>query len=72
MDYRRRKNEEDFEKKEEENRSSEVRKLRQLKFAPYVRKALRKNDVHMGKSRQVVEERLRDFRKNERKKKKDY
>jgi len=31
---------------------------------------MRKNDVQMGRSRKIIEDRLKDFRKDERKKKK--
>lgn len=41
-----------------------------MKFAPYVRKALKKNETQLGMSRQILEERLKEFKKEEKNKKK--
>lgn len=41
-----------------------------MKFAPYVRKALKKNETQIGRSRKELEDRLKDFKKEEKNKKK--
>ena len=49
-----------------------IRKLRKDKFAPYVRSILRKKDNDLGRSREHLEQKLRDFRRKERNRKDEY
>jgi hypothetical protein len=69
----RRKQQEDKEREaEKEKRSEAVRRLREEKFAPIVRKVLKENDVDINKSRAVIADRIREFKRDEKKKKMDY
>ena len=43
-----------------------------MKFAPYVQRALKKNDANLEKSRQVLEGKLREYRRDEKNKKREY
>jgi len=55
MNLRRKQEEEKIRKLDEEKRASTVRKMRQQKFAPYVREVLRKSQVgEIGNSRAII------------------
>ena len=58
--------------KEKEQRSEAVRKLRESKFAPVVWRALKKSPVDPSRSRAIIADRVKEFNREERKKKEQY
>jgi hypothetical protein len=72
VELRRRQVEEREREAEKEKRSEAVRKLREEKFAPIVRKVLKENEADVGRSRAVIADRIREFKRDEKRKKMDY
>ena len=49
-----------------------MRRLRERKFAPYVRKVLKDSAVDVSKSRMAIAERVKEFKREEQKRKVEY
>ena len=57
---------------EQEKKSEAVRRLREKKFAPYVRRVLKESQIDAGKSRTVIADRVKEFKREDMRKKVEY